>query len=105
MLDKLVENAVDFTPPDGRIEIGLRTSRDACTLAVANDGPPAARDHAGQPLRFARLRPHATRRPAASRTRPAHRRLIAEAHGGTIEACDLPDARGVEFLVMLPRAH
>jgi two-component system sensor histidine kinase ChvG len=105
MLDKLVENAVDFTPPDGRIEIGLSTSRDACTLAVANDGPllPATmqgslfdslvsvrtqrgdRPHLGLGLHIARL--------------------IAEAHGGTIEACDLPDARGVEFLVMLPRAH
>jgi signal transduction histidine kinase len=31
-------------------------------------------------------------------------RLIADAHGATIEARDLPDGRGVEFTVSFPRS-
>jgi dedicated sortase system histidine kinase len=105
MLDKLVENAVDFTPPDGRIEIGLRASHDTWTLAVANDGPPLPATMQGS-LFDSLVSVRAQRGDRPHLGLGLHiARLIAEAHGGTIEAHDLPDARGVEFLVMLPRAH
>jgi signal transduction histidine kinase len=29
-------------------------------------------------------------------------RLVAEAHGGTVSACNLPDGDGVEFTIRLP---
>jgi dedicated sortase system histidine kinase len=105
MLDKLVENAVDFTPLDGRIDIGLGATRDACTLAVANEGPPLPASMQGS-LFDSLVSVRAQRGDRPHLGLGLHiARLIAEAHGGTIEARDLPDARGVEFLVMLPRAH
>lgn len=41
LLDKLVDNARDFTPPQGLIEIAVASdNKGRCTLSVANDGPP-----------------------------------------------------------------
>ena len=40
MLDKLVENAVSFSPVDAVIEIGLRRGSRGLELSVANPGPP-----------------------------------------------------------------
>ncbi|MAL97783.1 MAG: histidine kinase [Alteromonadaceae bacterium] len=39
-LDKLLENARDFTPPEGRIEIRLERGTSEHVLSVCNDGPP-----------------------------------------------------------------
>jgi dedicated sortase system histidine kinase len=104
MLDKLVENAVDFTPPEGRIELSLGSSRDACTLGVANEGPPLPASMQGS-LFDSLVSVRAQRGDRPHLGLGLHiARLIAEAHGGAIEARDLPDARGVEFRVTLPRA-
>lgn len=40
MLDKLVDNARDFTPPNGQIRIGLEQSGHNICLSVFNEGPP-----------------------------------------------------------------
>ncbi len=42
MLDKLVENAVDFSPPGGVIGVSLERIPGAYELKVANQGPPIA---------------------------------------------------------------
>ncbi|OZB14964.1 MAG: hypothetical protein B7X58_07105 [Marinobacter sp. 34-60-7] len=38
MLDKLVDNARDFTPPGGRIDVGLSTEATAHRVTVFNEG-------------------------------------------------------------------
>ena len=42
MLDKLVENAVDFSPERSRIVISLKRYRKEAKLSVMNEGPPLA---------------------------------------------------------------
>ena len=40
MLDKLLDNAKDYTPSGGRITIGIRDHIDTVGLWVQNEGPP-----------------------------------------------------------------
>ena len=102
MMDKLVENAVDFTPPGGAISFNLERSPRNYTLRVANEGPllPAhmqtrlfdslisVRDggsddaHLGFGLFIARL--------------------VTTLHRGNISARNLSSGEGVEFRIVLP---
>jgi dedicated sortase system histidine kinase len=104
MLDKLVENAVDFAPPEGRVAVILRGARDACTLAVANDGPALPARMQGSIFdSLVSVRERRGERPHLGLGLHIAR-LIADAHGATIEAHDMEDGRGVEFSVRFPRA-
>ena len=101
LLDKLVDNARDFTPTQGRIEISLATESGRLLLSVFNEGSElpeelahdifspfvSVRDsehegHLGQGLLIARL--------------------IAEHHGGRIQAAN--EQGGVRFTVSLPES-
>jgi two-component system sensor histidine kinase ChvG len=103
MLDKLMDNAVDFAGAGGRIELRLSADTRACTLGVANTGPllPAHLDG----RLFESLVSH---RPAAA-TKPHLGlglyivRLIADFHRGTVTATNLPDNSGVEITLRVPR--
>ena len=104
MLDKLVDNAVDFTPPEGRIEVSLRTSAEGYALAVANDGPALPAHMKGSLFdSLVSVRTHRSDRPHLGLGLHIAR-LIADAHRAAIEAHDLADGRGVEFTVQFPRA-
>ncbi|MGQ9426849.1 proteobacterial dedicated sortase system histidine kinase [Gilvimarinus sp. F26214L] len=105
MLDKLVDNAVDFCPPDGRITVSLGRERNKVQLSVSNTGPPLP-DHMQDQL-FDSL---VSVRKATQRGDGGNHlglglyivRLIAEFHGGTVSARNLTDHRGVCFTVTLP---
>jgi two-component system, OmpR family, sensor histidine kinase ChvG len=105
LLDKLVENAVDFSASGSPVQVTLHEAADAALLTVANKGPrlpaemrtrlfesmvslradrPAATPHLGLGLYVARL--------------------IAEFHGGSIAVADLPAGDGVAVTVRLPLA-
>lgn len=102
LLDKLMENAVDFCPPAGRIMVRLERAGAEYRLSVENEGPaiPAeVRDRL-----FESLFEH----------RPGHDekphfglglyivRLIAEFHGGRASAANRADGGGVVFTICLP---
>ena len=99
MLDKLVDNAVDFTTGGDTIGVRVKTGGDKACIAVSNPGPPLpdemraemfdsmvsvrkgdAGKHLGLGLYIARL--------------------IAEGHNGSISADNTGD--GVRFTVYLP---
>ena len=101
MLDKLVDNAVDFSNAGETIEIGLERSEDTMVLSVTNPGPPLpelmrhrlfdsmvslrgddSSENLGLGLNIAKL--------------------IAEGHGGSIRGENVED--GVRFEVMIPLA-
>ena len=103
MLDKLVDNARDFTPEGGQIIVALESADDQLRLSVTNEGSqlpeqlasdifspfvtvrePAAEGHLGQGLLIVRL--------------------IADHHRGTVTANNVQTPlQGVRFTVTLPR--
>jgi signal transduction histidine kinase len=111
MLDKLVENAVDFCPPGGIIQITLERNPGVYRLVVANDGPPIA------PAMLGRLFESLSEQRAGRDDKPHLGlglyivRLIAEFHGGQASAANraaeaagdgAAAATGVAFSVTLP---
>ena len=99
MLDKLVDNAVDFTSPGDTIDVAVSLDNDNVVIAVTNPGPPLPEamreelfgsmvsvrkdrtdEHLGLGLYIARL--------------------IAEGHDGGIDAENVDN--GVRFTVTLP---
>jgi dedicated sortase system histidine kinase len=94
MLDKLVENAVDFATPGTAIRISLGSDG---RLRIENDGP--ALPEALLDSLFGSMVSH-----REERSQVPHlglglyiARLIAEFHGGSLRAENLPGARGVGF--------
>jgi dedicated sortase system histidine kinase len=101
MLDKLIDNAVDFSADGATISIVLRTDASHVELSVANPGPLLPPD-TGK-----RLFESLWQSRAESDKRPHFGlglyivRLIAEFHGGTARAENLPDESGAIFTVRL----
>jgi len=105
MVDKLVENAIGFCPPDGVIHLILSADGDDSLLQVRNSGsqlPP------GPPERLFDSMVSARRDDGSG----PHLglglyivRLVARHHGGRVQASNLPDHAGVCFGVHLPGAR
>jgi two-component system sensor histidine kinase ChvG len=102
MLDKLVENAVDFTPPGGAITLKLVRAGGRYELSVENDGPSIPDAMLGR--LFESLFEHRQ----GSDDKPHFGlglyivRLIAEFHDGNALAVNRPDGNGAAFIVSLP---
>lgn len=103
MLDKLIDNAVGFSASGTTIAVAIAASDRAVRLSVSNRGPclPAA-------MRASIFDSLVSVRPA-----DGHRghlglglyivALIADFHGATVSADDMPDGSGVAFTVIFPR--
>lgn len=104
LLDKLIDNAIDFSSADSMIELALERDGDALLLSVFNPGAPIApevrsrlfdsmfqfrRDSRGQPHFGLGL--HIVQ-------------LIAEFHGGQPFGEDHPGRGGVRFGIRIPAA-
>ncbi len=101
MMDKLIDNAVDFSPADSLIAISLESNGEIAIIDVDNTGP-ALPDGAEQ-LIFESLW-----QARQDRDGKPHfglglyvARLIAEFHGGQVLAQNLADASGVRFRITL----
>lgn len=103
LLDKLVDNAVDFHRPGSAIRIQLDARRDQLRLVVANRGPPLPTEDAGSLFESM-----VSGRAAGAKLHFGLGlyvvRVIAEQHGGTARAVNLPDRSGVAVAVTLPLA-
>jgi two-component system, OmpR family, sensor histidine kinase ChvG len=102
-LDKLFDNARSFTPESGWIRISLESGADGILLRVANQGPELPATMQGR--LFDSL---VSLREGASRGEAPHLglglyvvRLVAERHGGSAAANNLPGGGGVEFVLRL----
>jgi two-component system, OmpR family, sensor histidine kinase ChvG len=104
LLDKLIDNAVDFSPAGATITVRLRREPAAAVLEVDNPGPPLAPEVRG------RLFESLWQSRSGSDSRPHFGlglyivRLIAEHHRGGVAATDLPAGEGARFGVRLPLA-
>src|SRR6267143_1498006 len=103
MLDKLIDNAVDFSPAGALIIVRLRLDSQAPVIEVANPGPALPAHVQG------RLFESLWQSRAGADSQPHFGlglyivRLIAEFHGGEASAANLPDGSGVRFAVRLSR--
>jgi two-component system sensor histidine kinase ChvG len=106
LLDKLVENAVEFSPPGEPVRVALQEQGGHALLSVENRGPllPAAmRGRLFQAMVSVRGGPAAGAPHLGLGLYVA--RLIAEFHGGAIEAADVAARDGVVLRVRLPLAR
>src|SRR6202012_4309601 len=102
LLDKLIENAVDFCPPNGTITVGLERVHTYYSLRVANDGPLIPEALMG------RLFESLFEQRQGGDDKPHFGlglyivRLVAEFHGGTAVPANRDDGSGVVFTITLP---
>lgn len=107
MFDKLVDNAADFCPVGGRIELGLYRDGNHLVFTVHNEGPPLPRHMHGQ-LFDSMV---SVREKSSSPDAGQHLglglyivRLIADFHRGEVHCYNVPDNSGVIFEIRLPAA-
>ncbi|MEZ5498203.1 MAG: ATP-binding protein [Steroidobacteraceae bacterium] len=107
MLDKLIENAVDFAPPGSEIAVGLTRDGDHAVLSVANHGQPLPAG--AENLLFESMWQS---RPDSHGGQPHFGlglyivKQVAEFHGGSATASNRGDGRGVVFRIDLgPLLH
>ncbi len=102
-LDKLLDNALSFTPADGWLRLSLRSMPDGAEIELANQGPllPAAMQ--GRLFdSLVSLRDKATPGDAPHLGLGLYVvRLVAERHGGIASARNLDDGSGVAFSLRL----
>lgn len=94
-IDNLTINAIQNTPPGGRVTLRAERTNDRLVFSVADTGhgvPEAVRDHLFEPF--------VTGRPDGTGLGLAIVREIAEAHGGTARAIHRRD--GTTFVVEVP---
>jgi two-component system sensor histidine kinase ChvG len=102
LLDKLIENAVDFCPAAGVITVRLERALGNYLLQVQNDGPPIP------PALHGRLFESLFEQRQDRDDKPHFGlglyivRLVAEFHGGTAVADNRADGGGAIFTVTLP---
>ena len=104
MLDKLIDNAIDFHRANSPIRIQLDAHRDTMQITVANRGPMLPPDVAGSLFESM-----VSRRASAGELHFGLGlyvvRVIAEQHGGSVRAMNLTDGSGVAVMVSLPLAE
>ncbi len=105
LLDKLAANAVDFSAAAEPISVGLTDDGSQALLTMDNKGPVLA-DEVKQRLFDSMISVRSERGAGAPHLGLGLyvARLIAEFHGGSIRAENLPGADGVRVRVVLPIA-
>ena len=102
MLDKLVQNAVDFARPDTPVTIFLGESAKRIRIQVENKGLPLTPDIAKSLFSsMVSARRDGTESGSHLGLGLYIVRLIAEFHNGTVTAQNLPDGSGVKFEVLM----
>jgi two-component system, OmpR family, sensor histidine kinase ChvG len=103
LLDKLMDNAADFTPVGKQITLALDAGLREYRLSVSNDGPPLP------PQLNDRLFESLVSSRGSSDGKPHLGlglyivRLIADFHGSRVTATNLPDDKGVSITLEIPR--
>jgi two-component system, OmpR family, sensor kinase len=101
-LGNLLDNGLRYVPAGGRVSVAAERADGSLRLEVRDDGP-------GFPVEFLPVAFEAFARPDASRSRPeggtglglAIVAAVAQAHGGTAEAANLP-AGGAVVVLSIP---
>jgi signal transduction histidine kinase len=101
LLDKLIDNAVDFSPAGATITVRLSLQGSTAVLEVENPGPPLPAEAQGRLFESLwQSRPDGDSRPHFGLGLYIVR-LIAEFHAGEVSAMNLPGGEGVRVSVRL----
>jgi signal transduction histidine kinase len=104
-LDALIENAVDHTDTDGRIELSARRRGEEIVFAVKDSGSGIPADEIGQIFdRFTRVGTGRSRETGGFGLGLAVVKAIAEAHHGSVHVRSTV-AQGSEFELVLPASN
>src|SRR5690606_22142397 len=94
LLDKLIDNAVSFSPLGSRIDVALEPAGHEVVLSVANRGPKLPEKMRGRLFdSLVSIREQRDGRPHLGLGLHVVA-LVADFHGGRCEADDLPDGSG-----------
>jgi signal transduction histidine kinase len=101
-LDKLVDNAMSLSGAEDKVTVVLRRADGRCEIAVRNTGSRLPAELQGRLFdSLVSLRDRRSGIPHLGLGLYIVR-LVAEAHGGSVRAGNLPDEKGVEFVIALP---
>jgi two-component system sensor histidine kinase BaeS len=98
-LSNLVDNAVNFTPAGGAVQVQVQNMGGSARITVSDSGPGISAEHL--PLIFERFWRSDQNHAGGLGLGLAIARGIATAHGGDIEVSSEP-GRGSDFSLMLP---
>jgi PAS domain S-box-containing protein len=105
VFSNILQNAVKYTPPAGRIEIALRTEGRQAVVSFRDNGmgiPPEMLEHIFEP--FAQLDRSYERADGGLGIGLTLAKKLIELHQGRIEARSAGRGKGTEFLIHLPAA-
>jgi two-component system phosphate regulon sensor histidine kinase PhoR len=98
----LVENAVNYSPEGGRLDLGARVESNAIELSVADRGPGLPESDLGRVFeRFYRVDQSRTRDPGGTGLGLSIVRQLVELHGGRVRAANRTGG-GAIFTISLP---
>jgi two-component system sensor histidine kinase ChvG len=104
VFENLIDNAVGFSPPQGRISVALRTVGDAAEVTISDEGPGIPEEHIERVFaRFFTYRPDGDPDPGHTGLGLALVRAIVEAMGGEVSAGPRSGG-GTKMVVVLPLA-
>ena len=102
MLDKLISNARDFSPPDKPIIINMEKEQNQILLKIVNEGPPLPEEMQGNLFdSMVSVRKEKSETPHLGLGLYIAR-LIVDFHGGEVSAHNRTDLSGAEIHVSLP---
>jgi two-component system phosphate regulon sensor histidine kinase PhoR len=103
-LANLVDNALKFTPEGGSVRLRAERRAGEVAFVVEDTGPGIPAEHLSRIFeRFYRVEPSRARRSGGAGLGLAITKHIALAHGGRVEATNLPEG-GARFTLLLPAA-
>jgi two-component system phosphate regulon sensor histidine kinase PhoR len=103
-LRNLVENAVNYSPEGGRIELAARVEGGRVELSVADEGPGLPESDLGRVFeRFYRVDKSRSRDAGGTGLGLSIVKHLVELHGGQVQAHNQP-ASGAIFTIVLPRS-
>lgn len=101
-LRNLIENAANYSPEGGRIQLAAHVEGDRVELSVADDGPGLPESDLGRVFeRFYRVDQSRTRDPGGTGLGLSIVRHLVELHGGKVRAANRPEG-GAVFTISLP---
>ncbi|MEO5739237.1 MAG: ATP-binding protein [Vicinamibacterales bacterium] len=101
-LRNLIENAVNYSTEDGRIELEAHADGERVLLSVSDHGPGIPEAALGRVFeRFYRVDTSRTRDPGGTGIGLSIARHLVELHGGTLAATNRPEG-GAVFTISLP---